>query len=126
MPKDQRQRAPLIDGAAVQMNGEQWVVPPLNLRLLRKFETAIAEINRDFQDPTKQIAVMAKLAEIAHAALQRNYPDVTLEQVEDMVDMGNAAIVLGTVLGVSGMVRKDAASGGDAAGPLTGTTSTAS
>jgi hypothetical protein len=43
------------------------------------------------------------LSEIVAAALQRNYPDVSPERVEDLIDLGNANAVLTAVLTGSGL-----------------------
>jgi hypothetical protein len=50
-----------------------------------------------------QIAV---LVEIVAAALQRNYPDITMDAAENLLDLGNAATVLNAVLTGSGLKPK--------------------
>jgi hypothetical protein len=43
------------------------------------------------------------LVEIVAAAMQRNYPDMTQEAVENLLDLGNAGTVLNAVLTGSGL-----------------------
>jgi hypothetical protein len=43
------------------------------------------------------------LVEIVFAALQRNYPNITIETVENLLDLGNAAPILHAVLTGSGL-----------------------
>jgi hypothetical protein len=47
------------------------------------------------------------LTEIVAAALQRNYPDMTAETVENLLDLGNAGAVLNAVLTGSGLKAQE-------------------
>ncbi len=51
------------------------------------------------------------LVEIVAAALQRNYPEVTPETIEGVLDLGNAADVLSAVLTGSGLKTRETTSG---------------
>lgn len=46
------------------------------------------------------------ICEIVAAALQRNYPDVTIEMAENMLDLSNAGRVLNIVLTGRGKRRR--------------------
>ena len=60
---------------------------------------------------------MQGVCEIVHAALSRNYDDLTIEQVEDIIDLRNAGAVIQAVMGQSGLTQsKDAAPGEAPAG----------
>jgi hypothetical protein len=126
MPLNLAMRQPPIDGAKIRMGGEDWVVPPLNLRAVRLHEQMI----KDIQTVGSQFEGLPKIAAVALAALQRNYPELTLEQVEDLLDMGNALSVFRAIIGQSGFeeARPGGASAGEtqAASEQTGTTSTGS
>jgi hypothetical protein len=83
------------------MGGETWLIPPLTLGQLRRLMPKVrqlTEVDASMGEP--QIAV---LVEIVATALQRNYPDVTFEQVENLLDLGNAGAVLNAVLTGSGL-----------------------
>src|SRR5712671_2096585 len=91
----------MIPGIEVAMGGQDWLVPPLTLGQLRRLMPKVrqlTDIGASMGEP--QIGVMV---EIVATALQRNYPDVTLETVENLLDLGNAGAVLNAVLTGSGL-----------------------
>ncbi|HUN99574.1 MAG TPA: hypothetical protein VMU69_25485 [Bradyrhizobium sp.] len=91
----------MIPGVAVMMGGQQWTVPPLTLGQLRRLMPKV----RQLSDVTAQMGEtqIAVLVEIVAAALQRNYPEMTEETVENLLDLGNAGPVLNAVLVGSGL-----------------------
>jgi hypothetical protein len=106
----------MIPGVAVEMNGEEWVVPPLTLGQLRRLMPKLRQLTQiGAAMGEEQIAV---LVEIVSAALQRNYPDLTSEDVERLLDLGNASRVLNAVLTGSGL-RPGGPPVGEAAAPGT-------
>ena len=91
----------MIPGVEVAIGGETWLIPPLTLGQLRRLMPKVrqlTEVDASMGEP--QIAV---LVEIVASALQRNYPNVTFEQVENLLDLGNAGVVLNAVLTGSGL-----------------------
>jgi hypothetical protein len=101
----------VIPGISLMMGGREWTVPPLTLGQLRHLMPKIrqlSDIGPQMGEP--QIDV---LVEIVAAALQRNYPDMTIQMVENLLDLGNAAPVLQAVLTGSGL-----RSGGPSSGEL--------
>lgn len=91
----------MIPGAEVAMGGENWLIPPLTLGQLRRLMPKVRQLTEiDVSMGESQIGV---LVEIVATALQRNYPDVTLETVENLLDLGNAGAVLNAVLTGSGL-----------------------
>jgi hypothetical protein len=90
-----------IPGIIISMGGEDFVVPPLNLGQLRRLMPKVrqmAEIGSSMDE-----AQINALIEVVTAALQRNYPEMTIVQVEDMLDLGNAREVLTAILTGSGL-----------------------
>jgi hypothetical protein len=113
----------VISGITVTMGGRDWTVPPLTLGQLRLLMPKVRQLSEiGAQMGETQIAV---LVEIVAAALQRNYPDVTAETVEDLLDLGNAGPVLNAVLTGSGL-RSRARPSGEALAPelVSGATTT--
>src|SRR5271170_5257718 len=51
------------------------------------------------------------LVEIVAAALQRNYPDISVDIVENLLDLGNAGAVLNAVLTGSGLRPRERSPG---------------
>jgi hypothetical protein len=104
----------MIPGIAITMGGREWTVPPLTLGQLRRLMPKVRQLSEiGAQMGETQIGV---LLEIVASALQRNYPDVTPEMVEDLLDLGNAGPVLNAVLTGSGL-RPRANRLGEAAAP---------
>jgi hypothetical protein len=91
----------VIPGITVTMGGQQWTVPPLTLGQLRRLMPKVQQLTEiGSQMGEKQIGI---LVEIVAAALQRNYPDISLETLENLLDLGNAGAVLNAVLTGSGL-----------------------
>ncbi len=104
----------MIPGVMVAMGGQEWTVPPLTLGQLRRLMPKVRQLTEiGAQMGERQIGV---LVEIVAAALQRNYPDMTAETVENLLDLGNAGAVLNAVLTGSGL-RPPERSPGEAAAP---------
>lgn len=87
----------MIEGKTIRMGGKDWIVPPLNFRALKRFQKEIGSLN------LAELAQSEKVEEIVLAALNRNYPELTLDQLQDMLDMGNVVEVTMAVMGVSGL-----------------------
>ena len=83
------------------MGGENWLIPPLTLGQLRRLMPKVRQLTEiDASMGESQIGV---LVEIVAAAIQRNYPEMTQETVENLLDLGNAGTVLNAVLTGSGL-----------------------
>jgi len=99
----------MIPGVAVAMGGQDWTVPPLTLGQLRRLMPKVRQLTEiGVSMGEAQIAV---LVDIVTAALQRNYPDMTPDKVENLLDLGNASAVLNAVLTGSGLKPGGAALG---------------
>jgi len=91
----------MIPGATVAMGGRDWIVPPLTLGQLRRLMPKVRQLTEI--GATMGEAQIAVLVDIVTAALQRNYPEMTPESVENLLDLGNASAVLNAVLTGSGL-----------------------
>ena len=91
----------MIPGVSVAMGGEDWVVPPLTLGQLRRLMPQVRQLTEIGASMGE--AQIAVLVDIVTAALQRNYPEMTPEKVENLLDLGNASAVLNAVLTGSGL-----------------------
>jgi len=94
----------LIDGFSLQVGGQEYIIPPLNFSAIKRFQKngtfEIANGASGSLDAEKTDAMI----DLIHAAMTRNYPDMTREEVEDVLDMGNMATIINAVMGRSGMV----------------------
>jgi hypothetical protein len=99
----------MIPGVIVAMGGRDWTVPPLTLGQLRRLMPKVRQLTDiGAQMDETQIGV---LVEIVTAALERNYPDMTADTVEHLLDLGNAGAVLHAVLTGSGLRPPEQAPG---------------
>jgi len=96
-------------------------VPPLSLRDIQDMQEEVEGLKDMTERPTA--GQLASVSRIILRALQRNYPNMTTDDLDGMLDLGNIYEVLSAVLQVSGYIRGTGA-GGAAPGepvPLTGT-----
>lgn len=97
----------MIEGVTLMLGGEGRVIPPLNFRALRKLQPELELLGRQpmgqggFTDEQ-----MNALCKVILAAVARNYPDVTLDQVEDWIDLANAPAVIQAVMAQSGLQQE--------------------
>ncbi|MFZ5658770.1 MAG: hypothetical protein ACOY5C_02810 [Pseudomonadota bacterium] len=115
----------MIDGIRITMGGQEYTVPPLNFKALRQYKAPIEGL-KGLNPMAMADADLTLMVEIVHAALVRNYPDLRVEDVEDLLDLANAPIVLPAVFAVSGFERAQPGEAAPGMVPSTGTSSTAS
>lgn len=116
--------ADLIKGIDVTLGRDTYVVPPLNFRMLKDLAQQIAIVNKGGSFVSDSDTREAFI-DVIHASVQRNYPDVTRDQIVDVLDVSNAQAAMLALLGVSGFERKAKTNGeGAPVGESTGTAST--
>jgi len=99
----------MIPGVMVAMGGREWTIPPLTLGQLRRLMPKVQQLSEiGSQMGETQIEV---LVEIVAAAMHRNYPEISVETVEDLLDLGNAGVVLNAVLTGSGLRSREPSPG---------------
>ena len=98
------------DGQRVLIAGEEYVVPALSYGQLKQLkpEFKVIAAKNEGLDSNQHEAVLT----IIHAALSRNYPDLSLDDVGEMVDLRNGPKLLTIVMGVSGLEAKEASDSG--------------
>lgn len=101
-----------VKGLPVVLSGDTYIVPPIALGALEQLQERIASFTGDVTD-LKQVATVI---DAAHSALKRNYPELSRDQVADMVDVANMAEVFEAVMDVSGLKRKASEQGLGAVG----------
>jgi hypothetical protein len=93
-----------VPGIPLVLGGRTYVVPPLSLGSLRRLQDRLTAISTaDALAP----ATVDTVIEAAHAALRRNYPALTADDLAELVDVGNMHDVISCVLDVSGLKRKE-------------------
>ncbi|HNA67279.1 MAG TPA: hypothetical protein PLN96_05125 [Zoogloea sp.] len=92
----------MIKGITLHLAGTDYDVPPIALGDLERLQDRIA----GFQGGLDKDSV-ATVIDAAHAALKRNYPEITRETVAGLVDVANMGEVFSAVMDVSGLLRKE-------------------
>ncbi|WP_394788770.1 hypothetical protein [Rhodoferax sp.] len=86
--------------------GRVYTIPPLSIGALQLLQSKLADIeSASVLEPRSVVTIV----QAAHAALHRNYPDITVAEVGELVDLGNMYDVMECVLDVAGMRRKSEA-----------------
>ena len=91
---------PKFKGAPVELGGETFIIAPLSLGALETLGPAMVEFAAGVNQTKTSI-------DIVHAALTRNYPEMTRAQVADLVDVQTMNAVVDAVMGVSGVKKKE-------------------
>lgn len=89
-----------IPGKEISLGGVMRIVAPLNAAACKQYRDQIRTVSAG---GIPDIELVAKLA---HCSLRRNYPDITLDEVEDMVDYSNLFELWETLLNISGLVAQ--------------------
>jgi hypothetical protein len=89
---------PRFDGTSIKLGDKDFIIPPLSLGQIKKFYPIIQEMEKGADILGKFNSVIT----IIHAALSRNYPDLKIEEVEDLIDLGNFKGTIDAVMSVSG------------------------
>lgn len=92
-------------GEWVTLGDEQYRIPPLAFRSIQDLGDDIEGLKDIIGRPTPE--QMGVVGRIVLAAIQRNYPSMTMERLDDMLDIGNYQAVLGAVLSIGGFRRAE-------------------
>lgn len=92
---------PKYHGEEITLGDRMFVLPPMSLGAIKRHRDLLENIGS-----MNPLAAVEGIASLVHAALSRNYPEITLEEVEDMVDLSNAQKIIESITRVSGLVGK--------------------
>jgi len=100
-----------LEGAAVRFGGKDWIVPPLTLGAIRRLRPEIEALGPQAEGvaPADAMSQLDNVLAIVHAALVRNYPDLTIESLADQLELTVLADVVKAVFEVSGLVPSESA-----------------
>lgn len=94
--------ADLFDGKKLRIGRTEYIVPALNIRQLKKHKVTLSKSAQFVgREPTDE--EVDEMVEVIHAALSRNYPDISIEQLQDTLDLNNIASVMAAIAGLSGL-----------------------
>jgi len=94
---------PKLDGVPLKLGGTDYILPPLNLAALEKYWPVIESWG---EPPASLVQRLSEAAELLHAALLRNYPELTLAEVKEGLDLASFPAILPQLLEVSGLTRR--------------------
>lgn len=100
----------MIDGMPIEIGGKKYTLPPLGLAGLKK----TAALRSTYGSLSEEEQLDA-LLEMVHAALVRNYPDLTLDEVKDRIhayEVTNLQGVLPALFEKSGLRKRGEAQKG--------------
>jgi hypothetical protein len=92
-------------GIEVDLGGEKFIVPAIALGKLKELQPRLAELDLSDMGALSPGA-LDTVSDLILAALNRNYPDMTRAQLDDLLDLGNLGDVVKIVTGQSGLVEK--------------------
>jgi hypothetical protein len=93
---------PKYDGVTMKLGGEDYVLPPLNMARVKKIIPLLEKL-QTVKTTMEEIDIVI---EVIHLGLSRNYPDITKEDIAELIDLGNAKEVIEALLLASGFARK--------------------
>lgn len=98
----------MIPGIILNLAGTAYTVPPISIGSLEELWPRLETYSGKVTDA-------GIVVDALHAALARNYPDLTRKQVADIVDVGNYVEVMEAVMDIGGLKRKalEAATAGE-------------
>ena len=94
-----------IPGVKLNLGGRDYIVPPLNFKSLKTIRPKLKELTA----ATGMIPDEGQLEtviDVVQLALQRNYPSITREELEDAVDLDNLKEIIQAIMGISGLLRE--------------------
>src|SRR6266853_946378 len=89
--------SPRFHGTPSTLGGRTFTIPPLSIRELRPLLPRIEKLKAITSIPTAED--LDTVIDIVASAVQRNYPDVTRDEILELLDMSNAADLVRIALG---------------------------
>lgn len=112
-----------FDGEHVYMAGREWVIPPLSLRYIRMNRERLASMRAlakkgklDFADNELE-QFLNEARELILAAMQRNYPTLTADDLEEWIDLATLPKLVLAVMSASGFAMRSTVPGEAPAAP---------
>jgi len=90
------------EGVPITIEGEEWIIPALNIAQARQLRPQIEMLTSISIDSGLTDVQLDALITIIHAALIRNYPDLTKDVLETMLTLANIKRVISAIMGAGG------------------------
>lgn len=95
----------MIPGAILNLGGTEFTVPPINLRIDFDYKDAIAVLCEPEGNVDFPVYVKAA-SDVLFALVKRNYPDMSREQFNDLIDLPMLRPIINGMLQISGYVAR--------------------
>lgn len=96
---------PQFEGEVHRLGGQDYTVPPLNWRRIRELLPVLQKIKLGQPGLELTGEMLDDYLTVIFAALSRNYPAMTKDELEDILDLGNAPRLFLAVMGMSGLIQ---------------------
>ena len=93
-----------FEGRTIKLGGRVYVIPSLTMKQAKQLWEDIKSLNKGITEDTLLQKYDTAL-KIIHAAMVRNYPKLTVAELEDLIDLNNLKQVIAIVSGVSGIAN---------------------
>src|SRR5687768_7222090 len=88
----------MFEGKPIRLGEQDYVIPPLSLKQVKALKGDIEALDTsEFSD-----SALDTVIKLVHAALSRNYPSISVQQLEEWIDLGNVKQLVDIILGQSG------------------------
>ena len=91
-----------FEGKPVAIGGRNFIVPPLTIGQLKRLRPKIEAMAAAPKD-ANALDQVDDVVDIIHAAISRNYPDLTVDQLADMIPLPEMQRIVSEVLSASGL-----------------------
>src|SRR5574340_888378 len=95
-----------FSGEKIKMGDSEYVIPPLSFGLLKGLQAQLKTVNSNSKTDALSDEYLSAMFDIICASISRNYPEITREELEDMIDLGNIRKLFLAVMGISGFEKK--------------------
>lgn len=85
----------MIQGKKIKLKGIDFIIPSLTPIQVKRLRPTIDKKLSGSDSDAKFEALLI----VAHAALSRNYPNIKIEEVAELIDMGNVNVVMMAIMG---------------------------
>ena len=93
------QEKPKYNGTAFWFDGREYVIPPLSLRQVRELSDRLKDLSAAV-DPGRGLDLLeSRYIPIIHAAMTRNYPDLSVDQVAGFIGLDTYAEAFRAAMG---------------------------
>lgn len=91
------------DGVKMRVGGRELIIPALTIKQVRALRgqfDAMQGIKENVMPSDEQIGAVT---EVIHSAVVRNYPDMTIDTLEELMDLTTMQAVVKAIMGQSGL-----------------------